>query len=265
MQKENGRCYTIGQFQHEKDSKLITDVLKNEWVDKIFQWMEKEHIEELYRGVYEASCIPVSDKNAPEINNMVRRACEMFGQEELPSIYLYRNYDKSVEVCGLNKPFLLMSSDFLETVLKDDPEMLFGIIAGQIAGIRAGHNRGMMLFWAMETVLQYFPIPNIVLKGLDALLNEWNRCRFYTYDRAFFLATGNYPLALRSLLVYQLPQNILDQLLLGTPEDRYLCQAERFGGNLDEDDVIKMMNSLRSDDPWIPERYKELKKLYQEM
>lgn len=249
-------------FQHEKDSKLISDLMNHELTDQIFEWMEKEHIEDIYRMIYQASCICLTEENAPDIVNMTERASALFGLTEVPEIYLYRNYEKTVQICGLNRPFILISSDFLEALLQEEPEMLFGIIAGQAAGIRAGHNRGAMLFWALTTVTQYLPVPGIVLKGIDAVLNDWNRCRFFTYDRAFLLATGNYPSALRSLLLPMLPKEILDRFALGMPEDGYRKQAERFRQDSSLDSVLKMIHSMENDDPWIPDRYRELQVFY---
>ena len=108
----------------------------------------------------------------------------------------------------------MVSSDFLELTAEEDPRLLSGMIAGRIAGIRAGHGRGMMLFWILETLLGYLPIPAFLVKGLEALVNEWNRCRYFTYDRAFLLAEGDYTLAQRSLFIQILPGEILDRFAL---------------------------------------------------
>lgn len=261
---DNGVCSSdiLKQFQHERDSKLITDIFNNELADQIFSWIEKEHVEDVYEMTYRASCICLTNENAPNVVNMAERASLLWGLEEIPQIYVYRNYEKTVQICGLNRPFILMSSDFLEILLKGAPEMMFGIIAGQVAGICAGHNKGAMLFWALTTIAQYLPVPGIVLKGLDAMLNDWNRCRFYTYDRAFFLATGNFYLALRSMFLHILPEDILNRFSLGMPDDSYLEQAERFRQDSGLDGVIKMINSLECDDPWLPDRYRELEVFY---
>lgn len=252
--------YTLEQVQHERDSRLISDILSHELAEKIFRWVQKEGIEEIYKGVHEMSCVPVTGENAPEIREMAERASQMFGLERAPDLYLRRGYEESVEVCGLNRPFLLISSDFLELVLEEDRQMLFGMIAGRIAGIKAGHSRGRMLFWIMETVIQYFPVPNLVIRGLDALLNEWNRCRYFTYDRAFYLATGDEGLALRSLLIHLAPGETLDRFRLGEPQDQYEAQARRFEESAGLDGAVKLLNSMSRDDPWIPERWRELKK-----
>lgn len=159
----------------------------------------------------------------------------------------------------------MVSSDFLELTAEEDPRLLSGMIAGRIAGIRAGHGKGMMLFWILETLLGYLPIPAFLVKGLEALVNEWNRCRYFTYDRAFLLAEGDYALAQRSLFIQILPGEILDRFALGSPKDRYTPQADRFWEGLGAEGAIRTLNSLRMDDPWIPERYRELKKFRETM
>lgn len=263
MYKE--KQYEVGQFRHERDSRLIGDMMQNEAAEKIFAWAGKEGLEDIYRGMYEMSCVAVTEENLPEIAGMAKQASRMFGLRQIPRIYLRRGYEQTIEIGGLANPFLVVSSDFLELTAEEDPRLLSGMIAGRIAGIRAGHGRGMMLFWILETLLGYLPIPAFLVKGLEALVNEWNRCRYFTYDRAFLLAEGDYALAQRSLFIQILPGEILDRFALGSPKDRYTPQADRFWEGLGAEGAIRTLNSLRMDDPWIPERYRELKKFRETM
>ena len=55
MYKE--KQYEVSQFRHERDSRLIGDMMQNEAAEKIFAWAGKEGLEDIYRGMYEMSCI----------------------------------------------------------------------------------------------------------------------------------------------------------------------------------------------------------------
>ena len=65
MYKE--KQYEVGQFRHERDSRLIGDMMQNEAAEKIFAWAGKEGLEDIYRGMYEMSCTAVTEENLPEI------------------------------------------------------------------------------------------------------------------------------------------------------------------------------------------------------
>ena len=63
MYKE--KQYEVGQFRHERDSRLIGDMMQNEAAEKIFAWAGKEGLEDIYRGMYEMSCVAVTEENFP--------------------------------------------------------------------------------------------------------------------------------------------------------------------------------------------------------
>ena len=195
---------------------------------------------------------------------MAKRASRMFGLGQIPRIYLRRGYEQTIEIGGLKVPFLVLSSDFLELTAEEDPGLLSGMIAGRIAGIRAGARQGQDAVLDSGTLLGYLPIPALLVKGLEALVNEWNRCRYFTYDRAFLLAKRIMP-GPEKLFIQSLPGEILDRFALGSPKDRYAPQAARFWEGLGAEGAIRTLNSLRMDDAWIPERYRELKKFRETM
>lgn len=266
--------FTLDELQHEKDKQYISKLMNNNTVEKVFQFIEDNKIEDIYSSVYKNTCIQLTKKNAPDIINALERACNTVGLHRIPAIYVFRDYNEAVEICGFNDPFILISADYLENILKEDEVLLYGILAGQAAGIRAGHHRAAMLFQFIQFAEQYVPIPTIPIPVLDQLIpllistgiggvvNQWNRCRYYTYDKAFYKATNDLSLSIRSLFINRIPKKYMDKFSFGTQNDEYIKQTKNFMERSTIEELIRTGNTILTDDTWIPERYVELLTLH---
>lgn len=252
-----------GLYQHEKDQKLISEIMGHPMTEKVFQWLRDQNIDDIYTYVYRESCVRLSRENAPDVIRALERACARLGCAEVPEIYLIHDYDRTIEICGIGRPFLLVSSFYLKTLKREGERMMAGILGAQAAAIRVGHHRGLLLIWALDAVLQQMSLPKAAVAALAGLLNDWKRCRMYTCDRAFLVLTGDYPLSIRSIFLNRLPREILDGFRFGTPGDLYREQMERFTHADGLDSLANIYNSATSDQSWLPLRYQELEKFYQ--
>lgn len=261
MELQPVRRYEPELFQHEDDRNLISKVLEQAVVGKLIDWIRNERIEDAYQYAYRTSFPELNDQTAPEIFRLLCRACAMFGLDQPPKLYLTRDPEKTVELCGFAQPFLLLSDSYLRRL---DETMLFGVLASQAAGIRVGHHKGLMLAWVLDVGIQALPVPAAAVGVVSALLNNWKRCRVYTCDRAFLLAVGDLSLALRGILTHVCPPSVLDCLCLGGGQDAYRPQVEAFLEHSNLDGLIDQANSMLSDTAWLPKRYHELESFYQQ-
>lgn len=250
--------YKLEDYQCEDDRKLILEMMNLDITVKLLDWIREQKIDEVYNSVYRSSFLRLNDQTAPQLMEALRKACEMFGAAQIPPVYLIRDFEDTISIGGISEPFLLISSRYLEMLHRESPELMFGIIAGQVAGICAGHHRGLLLAWLLDSVMSLLPVPQAAVMVLDGLLNDWKRCRMYTCDRAMYLAMGDYPLALRGILSTVASTQLLDQMHLGTPTDGYRHQVEAFLKNSVLDDVVNMLNSALSDTGWLPLRCHKL-------
>lgn len=242
-------------FWHPADRNLMTQILAHERVKNLVDWIRDQQLEEAYQSVFRSSFLELREETAPEIHQLLRQACNLFGREELPGLYLTREPESTVELLGISRPIILLSDSFLRRL---DQKALLGVLAGQVAGIQVGHHRGLTLAWLMETCLQMLPIPAQVLGGIEMLLNQWKRCRAYTCDRGYLLAVGELHGAFQGLLQTMCTPELLERLALGTYQDRYLPQVQAFFRRSGLDDVIAQANTFASDTAWLPQRYREL-------
>ena len=96
-----------------------------------------------------------------------------------------------------------------------------------------------------------------------SFINEWKRNRWFTYDRAFALATKNRALSLQQVLINTVPKNILAQMNSGTRHDIFIAQANSFVNEMNNTQTgIKEVVARFSEKDWLPERYMELKKFF---
>lgn len=250
--------YCINEFQHEKDSSIATSILNNAVTKPILDKLESTGLEKVYTYLYESSCPQLTEKNSPKLFDTLNKACEMFGLKLRPKIFITRDYREMVYLRGVDKPFIIFSSEYLKKIEELNDETLLGVLAGQVAGIRCQHHTLLYITWGLEFASSYLPGGSMIIAPF---INEWKRNRFFTYDRAFALATNNRTLSLRQVFINAVPKNIIDKMNLETKNDVFIEQANHF---IEEMDRMKDVVSIFSEKNWLPERYIELKNFFDE-
>lgn len=253
--------FQIQDFQHDRDSAFAGKILSSAAANSILDKFHEMNVEGVYTYLYQSSCPRLTQKTSPKLFTLLQKACSLFGLEKIPEVYVTRDYNEMVSVRGIKAPFLVFSSEFLR---KLDDETLFGILAGQAAAIRCQHHIILYITWGFSFASNMIPGASWVV---EPVVNDWLRCRYFTYDRAFALATKNRTLTLRQVLINVVPKNILDTMNIGTRRDVYLEQAEKFIDTLDSDRtqaLIKKAISMYSYKIWLPERYAEINKFFDE-
>lgn len=254
----------LEQYQLEEDCRLIEKIVNDEAAVKLFDWIESKHLDEVYTTVYDSSFLQLNDTTAPKLMESLSQSCEMFGLKEVPKVYVIRDFDDSIRIDGIAEPFLVIGDRYLRMLEREDPRLRLGVLSAQVGGIQAGHHRGLILSWIISFVTPWIPLPKtvkmVLLKGLEATLNDWKRCRMYTCDRAMYLAVEDLPIALRGILAGTAPDSILDEMGIGTRNDVYKSQVKRFMENGLLDGLINTASSFMTDTSWLPPRYQALEK-----
>lgn len=245
-------------YQLEEDRTLIEKIMNHELTRQILDWTREQGIDSVYHTVYESSFLKANDQITPMLMEQLRKACAIVGLEEVPDVYLVRDFEDTVTIGGIGAPFLQMSSRYLQTLESEGEQMMLGVLTGQCAGIMAGHHRGLLLSWLLTMVSGLMGLNRVVMASLDGLLNDWKRCRLYTCDRAMYLAMGDYPMAVRAILGGTVPAGILDRMAPGEEADAYQAQVDVFLNNSQMDEFINFANSVFSDISWLPLRCHKL-------
>lgn len=255
----------LSAYQLEEDKTLIEKIMNHELTQKLLNWTREQSVDEVYNTVYRASYLKANDTIAPKLMAGLRKACALVGLEQVPDVYLVRDFDDTITIGGITNPFLLLSSRYLEVLEAEGEQVLLGVLTGQMAGIMAGHHRGLLLSWLLSTASGLLGLNRVMMVSLEGLLNDWKRCRIYTCDRAMYLAMQDYPLAMRTILGGTIPAGILDNMGPGTDQDAYQAQVEAFRNNSQMDEFINFANSVFSDTSWLPLRCHKLTEFVQEV
>lgn len=251
--------YQIKDFQHPQDSQFANDILSSATATKVLQKFHETNIEDAYIYLYQSSCPQLTETTSPKLFELLDKACEMFGLKKIPKIYVTRDYRETVSVRGMNEPFIVFSSEYLR---KLDEETLFGTLAGQVAAIRCNHHTILCITWGIDFAAGFIPYGSW---ATDPMINNWKRCRYFTYDRAFGLAAKNRELTLRQVLINVVPQDILEKIKAGSAQDAYINQAKNFLNTMKDDKTkafIKQALSAYSYKIWLPERYEEINNFF---
>lgn len=246
----------LTDYQHEKDRGLAAKILDNAAVKKALEIAAEYKLEDIYTYVYKSSCLRLTQENAPGIIALLRRAEKMLGMTQPVEIYMQHNYDEDIRICGFHSPFLLISAHYLKAL---DEKMLLGILVSRLAGICAGHHRVLFLLEILELAIGYMSIPILADLAIGGISNDWKRCRYYTYDRAFYLATGSREMTLRQLFVPVLDNEQIDRFCFECEQDGYEEQVHMFEKKEGLDDALEAANSILSNQAWTPQRYREIR------
>lgn len=251
-------------YQLEEDQKLIEKIMNHELTQKLLDWVRDQKIDEVYNTVYRSSFLKANEQITPMLIQQLKKACEIVGLQEIPDVYLLRDFEDTITIGGVSSPFLLLSIRYLETLEQEGELVMLGVLTGQAAGIMAGHHRGLLLSWILSTVSGLVGMNRLLMASLDGLLNDWKRCRIYTCDRAMYLVMQNYPLAIRTILGGTVPTAILDKMHPGTEQDAYRAQVDTFLHNSQVDEFVNFANSVLSDISWLPLRCHKLSEFAKE-
>lgn len=242
-------------FRHPKDSALMNQILENIVFEKIQNYIIDHDIERIYTYMDTSSCIEINRNMSCSIHDMLVKICDMFDLTDIPLLFVRRDYGSTIEIHGFVRPYIVVSSHFLDRLSQ---EMLFGALAAQAAGIKAEHHKILFALWTADILSQIMPAFSLLA---GAVTNQWRRMRFYTYDRACLLATQDIELTLQLILVNTVSEPKLKWMKCGKEGDIYLNQMQCF---LETNSIPKTYYYLFENIDWAPARYYEVRKYYSE-
>lgn len=253
----NNKRLNVAEFQHPVDRKAVNAVLAVPGFEEMLKYVSDHSIERVYSFFNSSSMLKISNEMSPKIHQMLEEAAQMYGTDVIPDLYLQRNYEYFIDLDGMAKPYVVLSSAWLEAV---DDQMLWAVLTAQIAGIQAKH--GMIEF--IGNILDFTKgmLPFGVDAALDVAIKEWKRSRVYTTDRAILLATENFELAAKCILFGDASNAVLEGIGLDKPDNTYYQQAQEFIHRSGAEGMIQKVQTLFSSNQWIASRYIELYNWY---
>lgn len=248
----------VDDFQHPLDKAAVDAVVAIPGFTKLLNYISEHSVERVYGFINNSSRLKLTKEMSPLIFSMISEAGEMFQIEETPSVYLERSYEYIVTLEGIKNPYIIFTTSYLEGV---GEEMLWPVIASEFAGIQSKH--AMIKF--IDVILKNArgALPFGIDMVLDLAMNNWYRNRAYTYDRAVLLASEDFELTAKHILMGEAADEVLDSIGLGRPDNPYMEQTSEFLQRNGIDGIYQKFSTAFTRSQWAASRYAELYNWYQ--
>lgn len=187
-----------------------------------------------------ASSIKISDKQLPELYELLLDACKILDLEP-PQLYIQQNPVPNAYTLAMRgeKPFIVLHTSLVEMLT---PPEIQAVIAHELGHLKCEH--GVYLTLANLMVLAVGLLPawgTVIAQSLQTQMLEWLRCAEFTCDRS-------------ALLVAQDPKivmSVLMKLAGGSPKlapqlnlDAFIEQARAYD-TISDTELGRMLKSLQ--------------------
>lgn len=175
-----------------------------------------------------ASSILVSDRQLPDLHNLLLDACKVLDLEP-PQIYVRQHPAPNAYTFAMRgeQPFIVVHTSLIDLLT---PEEVQAVIAHELGHLKCEHGVYLTLANILVLAAGQLPWGAGIAQSLQTQLMEWVRCAEFSCDRAALLATQN-PRVVASVLMKLAggSPTLASQLNL----DAFLAQARAY------DDISK--------------------------
>jgi Zn-dependent protease with chaperone function len=215
--------------------------------------MWNERAERLYAV---ASAIRVGEKQYPKINQLRIDAAETLDLDTTPDLYIARDPRANAFAIGIDKPFIVLTTEIVEAL---DMDSLRCVVGHETGHILSGHNvlrTLLMRLLRLQATVQWMPIGALGLRAVIAALLEWYRKAELTADRAGLLCSQDPAAALRQHVYMAGGISMSD---IDIPE--FMQQAKEYEEVDDiRDSILKLMTVEGMSHPFAVVRAAQLQK-----
>jgi Zn-dependent protease with chaperone function len=147
-----------------------------------------------------AGGVRVSERQFPQINDMVRDGAYVLDLSDVPEVFVTQNPVVSAMTLGSDRPFIVITTGLVDLL---DPEELRTVIGHELGHVLSGHAVYRTMLYNLILLAQriaWMPIGYIGLRGIIWALEEWYRKSELSCDRAGLLASQDVDAARRVLM-----------------------------------------------------------------
>ena len=244
----------IKQYAHPLDQQLIDKIFSSAAGKSLVDFIMQNNIDDVCDYALGSSYARLP--NDSPLYRYLSEGQELFGSTQVHSVSVYvtRQYEYEIAYNGYNHPAILVPDVLLK---RNDPDILRARMIAAAAAIAMEHHKLEFLVWLLDTLSGNIPLPLMpeVVKGF---LNEWYRCRYYTTDRAIWLATKDEVLSTRNILYGRIPFEMLDTFQFGINRYTFFAQVEELRNACGLGGTASRILQMLQKESWLPNRYIEL-------
>ena len=210
--------------------------------------------ERAFRLQFLASGVRVSERQFPQINDMVRDGAYVLDLPEIPEVFVTQTPLVNAMALGSDKPFIVINTGLIDLL---DAEELRTVVGHELGHVLSGHAvYRTMLFHLINLAarIAWVPLGYIGLRGIIWALEEWYRKAELSCDRAGLLASQD-PAAAKRVLMKLAGGSRLSEL----NSDAFMEQAHDYDAVPDvRDGLLKILQLQGNTHPFAVVRFAEL-------
>ncbi|WP_316521424.1 M48 family metallopeptidase [Kitasatospora brasiliensis] len=243
-------------WEHPADRSALVALRKLTGFDDILKKLAGLVSERAIRLMFLATAVKTSERQFPELHDMVRDAAYALDLEKVPDLYVTQDPAVNAFCIGIDTPIIVITSGLIELL---DEEELRSVIGHEVGHAMSGHavyRTMLMILTNIATRIAWVPLGNLAITAIITALKEWFRKAELSSDRAGLLAGQDLQASMRALMKLAGGHNLAEMNV-----DAFLEQAEEYerAGDL-RDGVLKVLQLLPQTHPFAVVRVAQLKK-----
>jgi Zn-dependent protease with chaperone function len=201
-----------------------------------------------------ASGVRVSERQFPQINDMVRDGAYVLDLPQIPEVFVTQTPIVNAMTLGSDQPFIVINTGLVDLL---DAEELRTVIGHELGHVLSGHAVYRTMLYHLINLaarIAWMPIGYIGLRGIIWALEEWYRKSELSCDRAGLLASQDVD-ASRRMLMKLAGGSRLSEL----NSDAFMEQAHDYDAVPDvRDGLLKILQLQGNTHPFAVVRFAEL-------
>ncbi|MFJ8475801.1 M48 family metallopeptidase [Kitasatospora sp. NPDC094011] len=243
-------------WEHPADRSALVALRRLSGFDDVLKKLAGLVSERSIRLMFLATAVKTSERQFPELNDMVRDAAYVLDLEQVPDLYVTQDPTVNAFTIGIDTPIIVITSGLVELL---DEEELRSVIGHEVGHAMSGHavyRTMLMILTNIATRIAWVPLGNLAIMAIVTALKEWFRKAELSSDRAGLLAGQDLQASMRALMKLAGGHNLAELNV-----DAFLEQAEEYekAGDL-RDGVLKLLQLLPQTHPFAVVRVAQLKK-----
>ncbi|WP_282205696.1 M48 family metallopeptidase [Kitasatospora fiedleri] len=243
-------------WEHPADRSGLVALRKLSGFDDVLKKLAGLVSERSVRLLFLATAVKTSERQFPELYDMVRDAAYVLDLEKVPELYVSQDPKVNAYCIGMETPVIVVTTGLVELM---DEEELRAVIGHEVGHAMSGHavyRTMLMILTNLAARIGWIPLGNLAITALITALKEWFRKAELSSDRAGLLAGQDLQASMRSLMKLAGGAHLAEMNV-----DAFLEQAAEYdkAGDL-RDSVLKLLQVLPQSHPFAVTRVAQLKK-----
>lgn len=180
---------TASDFQHPKEEKSLRTLKNTKGLENVVKKFYDMGIENIIKLQYTGSSLKLSPKSFPDLFRLTQTACDIFGVDIVPELYVHRSEQFTVTTLGVDRPMIAISTECLDKLTEQ--ELLF-MLGREVAKIKCHHILYQEIGFIFPELMDALSgitlgLSGVLSSGLKYALFHWAQTAEYTADRGGLL------------------------------------------------------------------------------